>query len=1001
MKEVEQRKAAKAFAEKWNGIGDEKQDTHSFWIELFQKVYGVNEATDQFKFEYRVKREAVNGKRDTTVTYIDALLPKTHVLIEQKSITIDLDSAYEQSDKQGLTPFGQAMQYNAWLPVDLRAKWIVVCNFNEFRIHDLNDPTAPPVILKLSELEDKFHALDFLIDTSVEKVSVEEKISVRAGEIVGALYDRFLEQYPENERKSPEILKDINKLCVRIVFCLYAEDAGIFKYGQFRDYLNEARVETMHEDLQKLFITLNTPYEKRARFLSQSLKDFPYVNGGLFANEVEVPPFDETMRTFLLTDASEGFNWRDISPTIFGAVFESTLNPETRHQGGMHYTSIENIGKVIKPLFLDELKSELNEILKAGAKKSKLLDFQDKLARLNFMDPACGSGNFLTETFVQLRSLENQVIEELYGGQQSFDIEGLTAIKVSISQFHGIEINDFAISVAQTALWIAEHQMMQKVARFVREDFLPLHTKANLIEGNALAMDWSTIVPANRLNYIMGNPPFLGYSNQTPKQKSDILNVYVDEKGQPFKSSGKIDYVAGWFYKAAEMIQGSGIKVAFVSTNSIVQGEQVSSVWKPLFDLFGININFAWKTFVWNNDSTSKGMAHVHCVIVGFSQQGTKEKVLFSEDGQHKCKSINPYLTDSPVVFIENRSKPICEVPAMTTGNRPADGGFLILTEEEFEKITKKEPSCNKFIKRLMGADEFINNKKRYCLWLVNATPSEIKGMPEVKKRVEACRLDRLEGAEDRQKLAQTPHLFRETKNPKTFLIVPATSSENRSYIPIGFLTEDTIPTNAAVIIPNASEVHFGVLTSSVHMAWMRVVAGRLKSDYRYSKDIVYNNFVWPNLDAKHKQKIEKTAKAILDARALYSSDSMATLYDAVLMPVELRKAHLANDKAVLEAYGLKASASETEIVSHLMKLYVKKVAEVEKTEAVDSAVKKVIGKKAESVPEWMEDLRKQCLDGKITTDDLVVQGKARLKEEKKKAKEAEKSSKAKDISNN
>lgn len=984
MKEVEQRKAAKAFAEKWKGVGDEKQDTHTFWIELFQKVYGVKDATDHFKFEYRVKRESVNGKRDTTVTYIDALLPKTNVLIEQKSITVDLDSAYEQSDKQGLTPFGQAMQYNAWLPVDLRAKWIVVCNFDEFRIHDLNDPTAPPVILKLNELEDKFHALDFLIDTSVEKISVEEKISVRAGEIVGALYDRFLEQYPENERNTLEVLKDINKLCVRIVFCLYAEDAGIFKYGQFRDYLNESRVESIHEDLQKLFNILNTPYEKRARFLSQSLKDFPYVNGGLFASEVEIPPFDETMRTFLLKDASEGFNWRDISPTIFGAVFESTLNPETRHQGGMHYTSIENIGKVINPLFLEGLKSELDSIRRTGSKRSKLLAFQEKLASLQFLDPACGSGNFLTETFIQLRTLENQVIEELYGGQRSFDVEGLTSIKVNISQFHGIEINDFAISVAQTALWIAEHQMMQKVEAFIRADFLPLHTKANLIEGNALQIDWESVVPREKLTYIMGNPPFLGQSARLESQSQDMVTIFG--KGNV---ETKLDYVLCWFKKAFDYINNAEheIKVAFVATNSICQGESVPVFWRSLITA-GAEILFAYRSFIWTSEATDE--AHVHCVIVGFKKKidEKSEKKIFASDGTVvKASHINAYLLDAPDIWITNRiNKPMADIPEMTTGSPPTDDGGLLLSKEEYLQWEKNKNPLLEVVRPFIGAREFLRDlpgdHSRYCLWFDGHDVTKFSKDKELKRRMEIVKKQRLQSNASRiQKSADYPYLFCQNRQPSSnYLVIPRHSSERRQYIPIGFIEPHVIAGDACSIVPNATLYQFGIMMSKIHNYWLKAICGRIKSDYRYSPS-VYNNFPWLDVDEKGRKKIEETASAILVARANHPNASLFDLYQ--IMPPDLRKAHDANDRAVMSLYGFKTSMSEEDILAELMKLYVKKVAEVEKTEEVDLAVKKVIGKKAEVVPDWMEELRNQCLQGTLTIEDLITKGKARLKEEK------------------
>lgn len=540
------------------------------------------------------------------------------------------------------------------------------------------------------------------------------------------------------------------------------------------------------------------------------------------------------------------------------------------------------------------------------------------------IDPAAGSGNFLTETYISLRRLENDALYEEHRGQMMLGGEGeYNPIQVSIGQFYGIEINDFAVTVAKTALWIAESQMMQETEKLmqINLNFLPLKSYANIVEGNALRIDWESVVPKEKLNYIMGNPPFVGYSLQSKEQKSDILSIYVDEKGKPYKTAGKIDYVAGWYFKATMLMIGTEIRTAFVSTNSITQGEQVAGVWKPLYDRFGIHIDFAHRTFRWDSEASLK--AHVHCVIVGFSiADNAMDRRLFDNGTERKCKNINAYLIEAPNVFIASNKKPICNVPAMTTGNRPADGGNLIIEAEDYDEFIRKEPNAKKYIKKLTGAVEYINNKDRYCLWLVGVSPSELRKMPEVMKRIEACRQDRLKGAPDRQKLADTPTLFRETKNPCTYIIVPATSSENRRYIPLGFLENDTIPTNSAVIVPEAELYHFGVLTSNIHMAWMRTVCGRLKSDYRYSKDIVYNNFPWCNPTPEQKAKIEKTAQAILDARALYPDCSLADLYDETTMPPELRKAHQANDFAVMAAYGFDRKITESECVAELMKRY-------------------------------------------------------------------------------
>ena len=755
----------------------------------------------------------------------------------------------------------------------------------------------------------------------------ELQVSIAAGEIVGRLYDALLAQY--KDAASEHSLKSLNMLCVRLVFCFYAEDAGIFgRRSMFHDYLEQYSAKDMRRALIELFKVLDTKAEERDPYLEEDLAAFPYVNGGLFENEnIEIPQFTEEIRQLILTNASEDFDWSAISPTIFGAVFESTLNPETRRSGGMHYTSIENIHKVIDPLFLDALQDEfaqIKELKQAATVEKRLRAFQSKLADLVFLDPACGSGNFLTETYISLRRLENRVLKELLGAQIVLGaLEN--PIQVAISQFYGIEINDFAVTVAKTALWIAESQMMKETEDIVNMnlDFLPLKTNAYITEANALRIDWESVVPKAKLNYIMGNPPFVGYSLQSKEQKADMLAIYVDEKGKPYKTAGKIDYVAGWYFKAAQLMHNTAVRTAFVSTNSITQGEQVASVWKPLYERFGVHIDFAHRTFRWDSEASLK--AHVHCVIVGFSEAANAAaRIIYDEGSVQKVENINAYLVEAPDIFIESHKLPLCDVPKMTTGNRPADGGHLIIEAAEYDEFIKKEPAALKYIKKLTGAAEFINNKKRYCLWLVGVSPAELRKMPEVMKRVELCRNDRLNATDaGRRKLADTPMLFRETKNPKSYIIVPATSSESRRYIPIGFLDDNTIPTNAAVIIPEADLFNFGILTSNVHMAWMRAVAGRLKSDYRYSKDIVYNNFPWPTPTPAQKERIEKTAQAILDARALYPESSLADLYDELTMPVELRKAHRANDKAVMEAYGFWGKLnSEAACVAELMKLY-------------------------------------------------------------------------------
>lgn len=915
----EQRKAAKEFAAFWKGRGYEKGESQIFWINLLRDVYGVEKPQEYIIFEDQVRLDHTS--------FIDGNIAATHVLIEQKSLGKDLRQPIKQSDGSLLTPFQQAQRYSAVLPYSQRPRWIVTCNFSNFLIYDMEKPTGEPEEILLENLPNEYYRMGFLVNTGDINIKKEMEVSIQAGELVGRMYDAFLKQYIDPTNK--QSLRSLNMLCVRLVFCLYAEDAGIFgRHNMFHDYMRGKGVKNARRGLIDLFKVLDAIDGERDPYMDNDLAAFPYVNGGLFSDkDIEIPQFNDEIFDLLLSKASEDFDWSLISPTIFGAVFESTLNPETRRLGGMHYTSIENIHKVIDPLFMDELRAEFADIKAISVEKTRikrLMEFQEKLSSLKFFDPACGSGNFLTETYLSLRKIENEVIAILYGGQIALGL-ALSPIKVSIGQFYGIEINDFAATVATTALWIAESQMMKQTEDIVHMnlDFLPLKSYVNIIEGNALRVDWNDIVPKHELTYIMGNPPFVGYSMQSKAQKDDILAIYVDEAGKPYRTAGKIDYVSGWYFKAAQMMQRTGIRTAFVSTNSITQGEQVASVWEPLYLRFGIHIDFAYRTFRWDSEASSK--AHVHCVIVGHSTAPyNMPKRLFVGERMQIVGNINAYLVDAPDIFIESRKNPLCDVPQMTTGNRPADGGHLIVEADEYDDFVAKEPAARKFMKRLVGSVEFINNRKRWCLWLVGASPAELRKMPNIMARVEACKRDR-ENSPDagRRKLAERPTLFRETHNPASFIVVPAVSSERRKYIPIGFLDESTIATNLVTIIPDATLYHFGILTSNVHMAWMRTVCGRLKSDYRYSKDIVYNNFPWPVSTDMQTSKIEQTAQAILDARALYPDCSLADLYDEVAMPPEIRTAHQQNDRAVMEAYGMPIKeTTESSCVAELMKRY-------------------------------------------------------------------------------
>ena len=916
MTELQRRDAAKQFAADWQGKGYEKGHSQTFWLALLQKVYGVEEPDKFITFEDQIMLDHTS--------FIDGFIPSTHVLIEQKSLGKELNKPIKQSDGSLLSPFQQAKRYAAELPYSQRPRWIVTCNFAEFYVYDMERPTGDPEIIKLCDLEKEYYRLQFLVDTGDTNIKKEMEVSLQAGEIVGVLYDALLKQYKDPEAE--ETLKSLNALCVRLVFCLYAEDAGIFgAHGMFHNYLERHRAEDRRA-LINLFHVLDQKPEQRDKYLDDDLAAFPYVNGGLFADEnIEIPRLGDEVIDLILAKASADFDWSAISPTIFGAVFESTLNPETRRSGGMHYTSIENIHKVIDPLFLDGLRAELEEIKEITVdktRKTKLKAFQSKLASLTFLDPACGSGNFLTETYLSLRKLENEVLRCLTD-QISMDFDGI--IQVSIGQFYGIEINDFAVTVAKTALWIAESQMMKETEDVVHMtlDFLPLKSYANITEGNALRLDWESVVPKHKLNYIMGNPPFVGASMMTKTQKDEAVAVFG--KGKRVNS---IDYVGAWYHKAAALMRGTNSRAAFVSTNSITQGEQVAPLWDKLLNHYHVHIDFAHRTFKWNSEAKEK--AAVHCVIIGFSIAGnTQLKYIYTNGvASQPAKNINPYLVDAPNILVYSRSVPICDVPHMTYGNKPSDGGNLILSQEERDGLIDKTPDLMPYIRRYVGSRDFINNDEvRYCLWLRSASPAVYRKNTEVMRRLNAVKELRLKSsAKPTQALAEKPYLFfsaPQTEND--YLIVPNVSSERRKYIPIGFMSKDIIASNAVQIVPNATRYHFGILTSNVHMAWMRIVTGRLKSDYQYSGAIVYNNFPWPNPTDAQKAKIEQTAQMILDARALYPDCSLADLYDETTMPPELRKAHQQNDRAVMQAYGFDvATTTETSCVAELMRMYQK-----------------------------------------------------------------------------
>lgn len=918
------RKAAQDFAEYWKDKGYEKGESQKFWLSLLRDVFCVSHPERYIFFEDQVHLDHTS--------FIDGMIPSTKVMIEQKGREKNLRAAIRQSDGSLLNPFQQAKRYITELPVSKHPKYVITCNFQEFLIYDMENPQGEPEQVLLKNLPKEYYRLNFLIDSQSKVPKREIEVSVKAGNLVGKMYDALRKNYlnPDTEHAQ----KSLNVLCVRLVFCLYAEDAGVFgSLNQFHDYLETYRTRNLRDALIKLFHILDQKPEDRDPYEASELLAFPYVNGGLFADEnIEIPRMDDEIAELLIKECSEQFDWSEISPTIFGAVFESTLNPETRRKGGMHYTSIENIHKVIDPLFLDDLKKELEEIKAIAVentRKKRLIAYQQKLASLKFLDPACGSGNFLTETYLSLRKLENEAVSCYYEGQIVLgDFED--PIKVSINQFYGIEINDFAVTVAKTALWIAESQMIKETQKIVHMDidFLPLTTNAFIHEGNALRMDWNNILPHAACSYLIGNPPFRGYSLQSKEQKADILSIYVDENGKPYKTAGKIDYVAGWYFKAAQYMQRTSIRAAFVSTNSITQGEQVSGVWEPIMTRFGTHIDFAWQTFVWSSEASEK--AAVHVVIIGFSNIVISgPKIIYNGQLKRKVDNLSPYLIDSPTVFIESRKHPLNDVPEIVKGSSPVDGGNLLLSEEEYSKALKSNRELAKYIKPFLGAKEFLHNQKRYCIWLVDVSPTEINKYPFLMKRVQLTRDFRLSSTKAAtRKYADIPTLFMEIRQPKgNYILIPRHSSENRRYIPMGFFSKDTICGDANIAVPNATIYHFGILESNVHMSWTRTVCGRIKSDYRYSNDVVYNNFPWPSPTLVQKAKIEKTAQAILDVRAKYLDSSLADLYNELTMPPELRKAHQENDKAVMEAYGFDwRHMSESDCVAELMKMYQKLV---------------------------------------------------------------------------
>ncbi|MFN9838256.1 MAG: DNA methyltransferase [Pseudanabaena sp.] len=888
--EINQR--AIAFSKEWESETSEKSESQSFWNDFFN-VFGISRRRVG-SFELPIK------KADNKQGFID-LLWKGTILVEHKSRGKDLDKATQQ-----------AKDYFPNLKEHELPKYILVSDFQKFRLYDLD--TDETKEFELKGFVDHVHLFGFMAGYEKRVYKDEDPVNIKAAELMGELHDRLKEIGYSGH--------DLEVYLVRLLFCLFADDTGIFDKGIFWDYVDRHTKEdgsdlAMH--VASIFHVLNMPKEKRLKNLDESLMQFPYVNGKLFEESLQPAAFDSGMREILLKACA--FDWGKISPAIFGSMFQAVMNQTERRNLGAHYTSEKNIQKLIRPLFLDDLYVEFE---KAKGSKGKLEELHQKIADLHFLDPACGCGNFLIITYRELRDLELEILKELYRKHKSF-LDVRLFIQVDVDQFAWIEYDEFAVRVAEVAMWLIDHQMNVKVGNEFGQYFvrLPLKKAAKIVHGNSLRIDWESVVAKEKLNFILGNPPFIGHHYQSVAQKEDLHHILHD-----VQAAGVMDYVSAWFYKAAQYIQFTKIKVGFVSTNSVSQGEQVGILWGALLDKFSVIIHFAHRTFKWNNEA--KGNAAVHCVIIGFANYEADEKYIFDyqdikgEPQLIRVKNINPYLVDASNLIIPNRNKPICNVPAMMYGSKPTDGGYFLLTQEEKTEFLKKEPEAEKFIKPFISAKEFLNGGERYCLWLVDIQPNELKKMPEILKRVEAVKKFRSESVASSTRDYSSHTLFRQVTQPKSdYILVPRTTSENRRYIPLGFFTADNIVSDTCQAIPNGDLYLFGMLTSTMHMTWVKYVCGRLKSDFRYSKDIVYNNYPFPETaNDKQKQKVETAAQAVLDTRAKYPDSSLADLYDPLTMPPDLVKAHQTLDKAVDLCYRPQPFVSELNRIEYLFSLY-------------------------------------------------------------------------------
>ena len=891
------------FSKEWADTSNEEADAKPFLIEFFE-VFGITRKRVS-TFEHKVK------KLDESNGYID-LLWKGTILIEMKSRGKNLDKAYQQ-----------AIDYTHGLKQHELPKYILICDFETFRLYDLEENKT--IEFKLNDFVNNVQHFGYILGYQKNVYKEQDPANIKAAELMGKLHDRLKEIGYSGH--------PLEVYLVRILFLLFAEDTTIFNKQQFQDFLEQRTNEDgsdLAAKLQELFQVLNTAKQNRFKNLDEQLADFPYVNGKLFEEILPMASFDKKMREALLDCCY--IDWSKISPAIFGSMFQSVMNPTERRNLGAHYTSETNILKLIKPLFLDDLWKEFESI---KDNKNKLPEFHKKLSTLKFLDPACGCGNFLVITYRELRLLELEILRSLHKhGQQVLDIESI--IWLDVDMMNGIEYEEFPARIAEVAMWLIDHQMNMVISNEFGQYFarLPLKKAAKIIHGDALETDWESIVSKSDLSFILGNPPFIGSKIMKQNQRDQIVKQFDNADG-----SGVLDYVTGWYLKAAKFIQETSIKVAFVSTNSIVQGEQTSILWGQMLNKYGIKIHFAHRTFKWSNEA--KGNAAVYCVIVGFANYDTNNKSIFEyenikgEAHELKVKNINPYLVDAKDLLITKSSNPICKVPKMSFGNMPLDGGHLLLSDEDKNKFILEEPRAEKFIKPLISAFEFLNGGKRWCIWLVDAEPSELKQMPEVLKRAELVKKFRLESkAPSTQKFAATPTLFRDRNQPESFIVVPRVSSENRKYIPMGFFDLNSIVSDTCMSIPNGTLYHFGILMSVMHMAWVKSVCGRLESRFRYSKDIVYNNYPWPeNPTEKQINAIETAAQKVLAARADFPKSSLADLYDSLTIPPALIKAHNELDKAVDLAYRPQAFTNEANRMVYLFELYEKYTADLFTTE--------------------------------------------------------------------